>query len=323
MRNTIFSRRAMALLGAAGLAAACGCATNPVTGKTNFNLISEQEEIDLGRKSKDDAIQQMGGLYDNANAQSLVAEIGKKLAAASARPDLPWSYEIVNSDEVNAFALPGGPVFITRGLLGMLRNEAELANVLGHETGHIAARHQAQEISKSVALQTAIGVGSAAAGGSTAGQVAATGATIAGQLLLLKYSRDMEAQADEIGMDYAAKIGYDPRGMGQMLEQLLAMEKARGGGGGGPTFLQTHPATADRVKDTENYVAKHFTETQLARLTQNTPRFDTVLAEVRRSIERSPSQPVPAGAPKQGGSTGQEPAPQQATPQGQAAPRHP
>ncbi|HVY61312.1 MAG TPA: M48 family metalloprotease, partial [Planctomycetota bacterium] len=110
-----------------GIALAAGCATNPATGKPEFNLISEQQELQLGDQAAPDAVKQFGGLYPDAAVQQEVSEVGMKLAAAAPRPNMHWSYQVVNSDEVNAFALPGGHIYITQGLLRRLRNEAQLA----------------------------------------------------------------------------------------------------------------------------------------------------------------------------------------------------
>src|SRR5688572_22382281 len=136
-----------------------GCATNPVTGERQFNLVSEEQEIELGQKAEPEIVKQFGGLYQDPQVQGVVQDVGMKLAKASDRPDLPWRFHVVNSPDLNAFALPGGGIFITQGLLSQLTNEAQLAGVLGHEVAHVAARHQARQISKSTALQAALGIG--------------------------------------------------------------------------------------------------------------------------------------------------------------------
>jgi beta-barrel assembly-enhancing protease len=170
--------------------------------------------------------------------------------------------------------------------------------VLGHEVGHVAARHQARQISKSTALQAALGIGGAVAGDSTAGALGATGAAIAANLLVLKYSRDMEHEADEVGIKYAGKTGYDPRGMVELLTILLNAEGKGGGGRGAPTFLLTHPATEDRVADVKEHIGEWFSEGELARLTKDTPRFAQVIVPLQPQARGAAAEPVPAGARK-------------------------
>jgi predicted Zn-dependent protease len=298
MRKT--SARLGATLAALALALARlgGCATNPATGEKNFMLVSEAKEQEIGDQAAPEAVKQFGGLYPDEQAQALVRDVGMKTAVVSGRPHLPWTYQVVNAPEPNAFALPGGHIYITQGLLRLLTNESQLAGVLGHETGHCAARHQAQQISQSTALQTAVGVGgtaAAAGGGGVAAQAAAGGAQAAGQLILLKYSRDMESQADELGMKYEAAAGYDPRGMTELLGILQQAAQAHGGGGSGlPSFFETHPATEDRIKDTQAYIAKNFQPAQLDLLVRDTPRFDAVIAGMRARPEPAAAPPVPA-----------------------------
>ncbi|HLQ23125.1 MAG TPA: M48 family metalloprotease, partial [Gemmatimonadales bacterium] len=129
----------------AGAAIIWACAVNPVTGKSEFSLVSESQEIDMGRQNAQSVAQSIG-YYDDPATQAYVADVGRKMAVASERPQLPWEFHVVNDASVNAFALPGGPIFITRGLLGRLENEAQLAGVLGHEIGHVNARHTARQI---------------------------------------------------------------------------------------------------------------------------------------------------------------------------------
>src|SRR5438445_7648363 len=162
-------------------------------------------------------------------------------------PNRPWSYEIVDDASVNAFALPGGPIFITRGILGHLNTEAELAAVLGHETGHVAARHSANQMSKQQVAQLGLGIGSILSPAvASASQVAGAGL----QLLFLKYSRDDETQADELGFRYMTKVGYDPRQMVPLFEMLDGVSKAAGAGKT-PEWLQTHPDPGNRLQATE------------------------------------------------------------------------
>src|SRR5437763_1423938 len=197
--------------------ALCSCFRNPATGKMQLDLLSESQEVERGKQAKQEAEQAYGIYKAKPELNQYIADIGKRLSAESGRASLPCSYEIVDDASVNAFALPGGPVFITRGILGHLNTEAELAAVLGHETGHVAARHSANQMSKQQVAQIGLGIGSIL----SPAVASAAGAASAGlQLLFLKYSRDDETQADELGFRYMTKVGYDPRQMVPLFEML-------------------------------------------------------------------------------------------------------
>jgi predicted Zn-dependent protease len=226
---------------------ACSCVRNPATGKLQLNLLSESQEIDLGKQAKAEAEQSIGLYKENAKLSQYVADLGKRLSQVSGRPDLPWSYEIADDSSVNAFALPGGPVFVTRGILGHLLSEGELAAVMGHETGHVAARHSANQMSKQQVAQLGLGIGSVLSPtvGSLA-QVAGAGL----QVLFLKYSRDDETQADELGFRFMTKIGYDPHQMIPLFQMLDGVTKAAGGAKT-PEWLETHPDPGNRLQATQ------------------------------------------------------------------------
>ncbi|MBF5046495.1 M48 family metalloprotease [Aggregicoccus sp. 17bor-14] len=225
---------------------ALSCVRNPATGKKQFSLVSESQEIQLGQQGAEEARQSIG-LYDDAKVQAYVAQLGKKLLVHAQRPNLPWSFQVVDDPSVNAFALPGGPVFVTRGILTYMNSEAELAGVMGHEIGHITARHSANQLSKAEIAQVGLGVGSI-----FVPQVAQLGG--AGlQLLFLKYGRDAETQADELGFGYMLQAGYDPRQMGDMFVTLQRVGEAAGGGL--PEWLSTHPDPGNRLQKTEQRVA--------------------------------------------------------------------
>ncbi|HZA12926.1 MAG TPA: M48 family metalloprotease, partial [Myxococcaceae bacterium] len=184
--------------------AAPGCVKNPATGERQLSLISQEQEIALGQQAKQEVAQSIG-LYDSSELQSYVSGLGKKLAAASERPALPWSFQVVDDASVNAFALPGGPIFVTRGILTHLNSEAELAAVLGHEIGHVTGRHAANMISKQQLAQLGLGIGTILLpeGLRGLGQLAGAGMG----LMFLKYGRDAENQADELGFRYTLKTG--------------------------------------------------------------------------------------------------------------------
>jgi len=233
----------------AGIAAS-GCAVNPATGRNQLMLLSEAQEIDMGRQA-DAAVVASIGLYPDPIWQRYVQQFGVRLAATSERPTLPWTFRVVDDPAVNAFALPGGFIYVTRGLLAHLTSEAELAAVVGHEIGHVTARHTAAEMSK----QQLAGLGLAI--GSMANSQVARYAGLASQglgILFLKFSRDNESQADQLGLRYMGRGNYDPRQMSEvlrMLEQLSAAE----GSGRLPEWQATHPSPENRLQRIETQIA--------------------------------------------------------------------
>ncbi|MDF3052201.1 MAG: peptidase Ste24p [Geminicoccaceae bacterium] len=238
-----------ALLLAAGLVAGpvASCARNPVTGKNELALVSEGQEIQMGQQAAQEVAQTIGFVDDPA-LQSYVAGIGKRMAAKSERPDLPWEFHVVNDASVNAFALPGGFIYVTRGLLAHMNSEAELASVLGHEIGHVTARHSVQQISKAQLATLGLGIGSIVS--SDVAQFAGL-ASQGLQVLFLKYGRDAENQADDLGFRYALGQSYDVREMANVFETLNRASQAGGEGGRLPEWLSTHPNPENRVKRTE------------------------------------------------------------------------
>src|SRR5512136_848397 len=224
------------------VAAAIACAVNPVTGKKEFMLYSESQEIELGKQT-DTEVAATYGVYDDQALQAYVSKMGAALAAKGQRPNLPWRFTVLDSPVVNAFAVPGGAVYVTRGILAMMSSEAELAAVLGHEIGHVNARHSMSQMSKQQVAQIGLVVGSVIS------QKFAKYAGLAGaglQVLFLKYSRDNENQADGLGMDYARAAGYNPADMAATFAGLQKMGDLSGGSSL-PGFLSTHPLTPDRI----------------------------------------------------------------------------
>jgi len=219
-----------------------GCATNPVTGKSQLSLVSESQEIQMGKEAAQQTIQQIG-VVDNPQVEAYVSQIGMKMAKASERPNLPWEFHVVNDASVNAFALPGGFIFVTRGLLTHLNDEAELATVVGHEIGHVTNRHSVQMISKAQLAQLGLGIGSI---------VSSDVARLAGllgqglSLLFLKYSRNAENEADLAGFRYALNQNYDVREMANVFKTLDRVSAASGGGKL-PEWLATHPNPGNRI----------------------------------------------------------------------------
>ena len=196
-----------------------GCATNPATGEKDFVLMSEQKEIKIGHEASQEVAKQYR-TYNDDELQAYVSLIGQRLAALSHRPGIEYHFQVVDSDVVNAFALPGGWIYVSRGLLAYLNTEAELAAVIGHEIGHVTARHSVQQHSQGM-MST---VGSTAAtilGGSYVGQAA----SYAGAALTRGYGREMELEADRLGAEYLARAGYSPDSMIDVVRVLKHQEE--------------------------------------------------------------------------------------------------
>jgi predicted Zn-dependent protease len=224
----------------ASLALAAGCATNPVTGRSQISLVSPQQELAIGREGYQAVLNEYGA-YDDGRLAAYVDSVGQRLAAVSHEPNLQWHFTLLDDQTVNAFAMPGGYIYITRGILAHLNSEAQLAGVLGHEIGHVTARHSAAQITKQ---QIVGGVLSIASGLSTTVQRYSGAAQQALGLLFLKYSRDNETQADELGVQYATKAGYDPREIPSTYVTLRRIGDQAGQRI--PGFMSTHPDPGDR-----------------------------------------------------------------------------
>jgi predicted Zn-dependent protease len=233
-----------------GIVFAVSCATNPVSGKKELVLVSESDEIAMGRQGAAEVTATVG-LYPDVGLQAYVSRIGQGLASKTERPQLAWEYHIVDDASVNAFALPGGFIFITRGLLTHMTNEAELASVLGHESGHVAARHSVQQISRQQVASLGLGLGSVLSPAiGRVGQAASAGLG----LLFLKYSRDDETQADKLGFRYALANGHDAREMISLFA-MLQRDEQLSGAGRLPEWQATHPDPGNRVKTVESLIA--------------------------------------------------------------------
>jgi len=216
------------------------CARNPVTGERELMLVSEAQEIQMGREAARQIPQELG-LLDDRDLVGLVQTQGMAIARASERPHLPWEFHVVDSSVVNAFALPGGFAYLTRGILAHMNSEAEMVGVLGHEIGHITARHSAQQMSR--AQLTSIGLG---LGMVFVPEVRPFGDLLQGSLglLFLKFGRDDESEADRLGVRYSVAQGYDPRHMAAFFDVLARMGERSGEVI--PDWLSTHPDPADR-----------------------------------------------------------------------------
>ncbi|MEO6219560.1 MAG: M48 family metalloprotease [Ginsengibacter sp.] len=217
------------------------CARNPVTGKSQIVLMSEAQEIAMGKEADPQIIAQFG-LYQDKALQDFITQKGKQLAAISHRPNLAYEFKIVDSDVLNAFAVPGGYVYFTRGIMAHFNNEAQFGGVLGHETGHITARHSVAQ--QRNALLGQLGIIAGVVINPKLAQFAETASQGLG-LLFLKFGRDAERQADELGVEYSSKIGYDAK---EMADFFLTLERKGAGSGAAelPEFLSTHPNPGNR-----------------------------------------------------------------------------
>ena len=277
------------------------CSTNPATGERQLNFMSTEQEISLGSEAEPQFLQSYGGEIPDPQIQSYVSDLGQRLAAVSERPDLPWEFHAVNSEVINAFALPGGKIFITRGLISQMNNEAQLAGVLGHEVGHVTAQHIGQQMSRRMAIGAGVALTSAALGiaAQTTGEEwlqllgvgVGVGGTVGGSLYALDFGRDQESQADELGLRYMTKLGYNPLAQVQVMEILA---QAGGGGGGGPEFLATHPYPETRIKRLHEQIEEQYPKAD------RPGAYKFGEAEFQRKVlDRLDDLPPPAPAPKQ------------------------
>ena len=234
MKGACFLLAAVISLGAA-------CATNPVTGKKQMSLLSEAEELAIGQQ-QDVEIRREMGVYDDPELQRYVNDIGQQLARHSHRPDLQWTFTIVDSPAINAFALPGGYVYVTRGILAYLDDESELAGVLGHEIGHVTARHAAQAYTRQA--QASLGLMVLGIFVPSTQPFTDLGATGLG-VLFLRHGREAEIEADRLGVEYGAGAGYDPTGVPRFLATLARVSALSERGM--PNWLSTHPDPGLRV----------------------------------------------------------------------------
>ena len=220
-----------------------GCVTNPVTGRKELILISEQQELALGASAAPKFEKEFGGGVPNARLQAYVSEIGARVSRVSDRP-MPYEFRLVASKIPNAFALPGGKIFLTAGLMSRMGNERQLAAVLGHETGHVAARHNVKGMQRQMGAAVLVEIAARAAGADK-GEAAKTAAEVVASVANLKYSRDDEYQADAIGITYMTRAGYNPWGMVELLTVLEKMSAAEPGLFG--DMFQTHPLSRKRI----------------------------------------------------------------------------
>jgi predicted Zn-dependent protease len=263
---------AASLLLATTLLAGCGTTVvNPVTGQSERTVMDERTELVEGKKAHDEVLKEYG-VYPDPKLQAYVDEIGQKLAKQSHRANIPWTFTVLDSPEINAFALPGGYVYITRGILAYMESEADMAGVIGHEIGHVTARHGAQRATR----QQTAGLGVLAA--TVLGAVLESKAGMSGSTEMLgqmaqgvaagyvaKYSREQELQADSLGAEYLARSSYDPRNMIDVirvlkLQEAFAIDEARAEGRPAPegaNWLSSHPSNDQRLQAIGQNAAKY------------------------------------------------------------------
>ena len=226
---------------------------NPVTGEEQYISLTPRQEIALGLQAAPEMINQHGGLYPEERFQESVDAVGARLLQSSALRETEWRFDfhlLADPNTVNAFALPGGPIFITAALYSRLETEGQLAGVLGHEIGHVVARHGAQRIAKAELTEGLTGAVVVASGDARAAQVA----QMVSQLVNMQYGRDDELESDKLGVRFMAEAGYDPRAMIRVMEIL----RDAGGGGNQPEFFSTHPNPENRIARIEQAIDELF-----------------------------------------------------------------
>ena len=232
---------------------------NPVTGETQHIAISQEQEVALGLRSAPEMAEQFGGLEQDAETQEDIESVGQGIVKRSgaAKTSYEFRFRVLRDPRtVNAFALPGGPIFITRALLDRLHNEAQLAGVLAHEIGHVVGRHSAEHIAKSQLAQGLVGAVGVATSDDRGGQGGAQLAAVVAQLIQLRYGRNDELESDALGVNFMSEAGYDPR---TLIEVMEILEKSSGGGDGRrPEFLSTHPDPGNRRERIQEAINRRF-----------------------------------------------------------------
>ncbi len=247
-KNRIFSKQTIKAGLIVGLLGVAACSVNPATGDRQFTaLLPAANEAQVGAQEHA-KVEQAYGKFMTGPIAEYVSEIGRKIAANTERKDVQYKFYVVDSAEVNAFALPGGYIYVSRGLLTLANSEAELAAVIGHEIGHVTARHAAERMSQGFV----VGLGAAVLGAASGSSGVAQAASVGSNLYISSYSRGQETESDELGVRYLARAGYNPKAMSDFLRSLDAQSKldAREAGrnGSGFNYFSTHPLTAQRVQ---------------------------------------------------------------------------
>ena len=236
----------------------CNTQENPVTGEKQHVALSPSQEVALGLQAAPEMAQEFGGLYPDEEVQGYVKKIGRDVVARSKAKgaEYPYDFHLLRDPRtVNAFALPGGQIFVTAALLRQLNDEAQLAGVLGHEVGHVVGRHSAEHLAKQQFTQILVGAAGVAGSGDDRGQQTAAIAALIGSMVNLRFSRKDELEADQMGVHFMSEATYDPRAMGEVMEIL---KRASGGSSPRPEFLSTHPDPGNRLEIIRAEIARVF-----------------------------------------------------------------
>jgi predicted Zn-dependent protease len=252
-------------IGAIALLAGCG--------------VSTQQEVQMGQQEAQQVNAQLPMVQD-AQIENYVNALGNRIAHLTSRADLNWQYQVVNSDVVNAFALPGGFIYVNRGVLERASNMSELAGVLGHETEHVVRRHSVKQMENAQGANVGVGILCALTGVCQSG-VAQAAINVGGTAVFAKMSRGDEVQADEGGFNNVMRAGISPRGMLTFFQKLLAEEQASGGGGSTAAWFADHPGTTDRIADIQRML-NQVPASQLNSLQVNDAGFASMKARLAR-----------------------------------------
>jgi beta-barrel assembly-enhancing protease len=277
------SRILMALVIAAigGLYYYCNQQVNPVTGEKQRVAMTPDQEVALGLQTAPQMAQEFGGLHPDEQLQSYVEGIGEQIVSGSAARGSGYQYDfhlLADPETVNAFALPGGQIFITAALLSRLQDESQLAGVLGHEIGHVVGRHSAEHLAKAQLTQILVGAaGVAASGEGSDGQQAAAVAAVVGQVVNMKFGRKDELESDRFGVRFMGEAGYDPRA----LKEVMRILAEASGGSPRPEFLSTHPDPGNRLEEIDGEIARLYPNGVPPNLTRGDPgRFSALKARL-------------------------------------------
>lgn len=304
MRTRSAFRLFATVLAATLCAGLTGCTTNPATGKSSFALMGWDWEKSVALQAGPEFTAEYGGETPDAGVQAYVDEVGAKLTnvaleqAHAEVPELDWSYTLLDSEILNAFALPGGKVYLSRGLADKLENEAQMAGVMGHEVGHVMARHGNQRITKQLGFNAAlaalsIGIGASGENSQAAryGQYALPALSVGGNVVLLSYGRDEEMEADALGMQYMSSCGWDPAAQRAVME-ILGREAQ---GARPPEWLSTHPTSETRINRINALIAEKYSHTQgNGQYVLNAPQYQ------KRMLSRLAKLPPPKQKVDQG-----------------------
>ena len=261
------------------------CQVDPLTGKNTISLYSYEDEKRMGDENVQPILAELGGVYPDAATNAYVNRIGQEVVTAGRTrlkeeanfPDWDFKFYVVNTSMINAFALPGGHVFVTRGILNRLKDESELAGLLGHEVAHVFARHSVERMTNMTLMIIPV----ALLGSFEETQGVAVVGMLAVQLLSLKYSRGDEEESDHFGMRFAARAGYHPAGVIGVMQMLNDYTQANGGGQ--PEFMSTHPDPGNRVKYLNDQLKKEYANIDDASYVRNEPQFASAMVTMHNA----------------------------------------